>query len=71
MIKAETIEENDITDHIAIGTIQLEAKGSHGQIVRELDSIISSFNEDKQFHNDLMMVIERVLKIILNRQQKK
>lgn len=61
MIKAETIHSTSITDHIVMGQVQVDAKGKHHELVAELGSIITTFNEKPDFHLELMDIIKKVL----------
>lgn len=62
MIKAEIIYQTPmIGDHI-IGAIHLDAKGKHHELVAELGATINMFNNKEDYHDELMNIIEQVLK---------
>lgn len=62
MIKADIIHSALICDDILMGQVTIDAKGKHHEIVAELGAIINIFNDKEAYHDDLMNIIEQVLK---------
>ena len=70
MIKAEVIREEHVTELVSAKVVNIEAKGTHHDIVMELKSVIETFNEKESYRLDLMNIIKGVLEVNLDKEIK-
>lgn len=70
MIKAEIIHSALISDDIIMGQVKFDAKGKHHELVAELGAIITTFNDKEDYHDDLMMIINKVLEYNIDQASK-